>query len=711
MAEWFSQIPHLVLFLLILIIPGWLTLYVVGFRGLLSVAAAPPISLGIVAATGIAARILRVSWSMAVLAAGVLIVVATAWFVGRIILGKLPPLPPKKVVQRPRFTSLIAIATAIVVAVVSTSPILTVIDPTLPQQQIDSVFHLNVAWSITQTGDASLFSAASTNYGLRAIPTYYPVVWHAIVALVGGPEGVVAASNSLVVVCFGVWVLGIAGLALEAFPRSRWAPPFGVAATLLFPVFPTYMAIYRQLWPNLLGYSVVPAAISLVLRALRLLQARTETGLRRSLVAGLSAMLAMLGAVATYPSVFFGLLLLMAPLAINLVIEIRRWIGRRYGSHARHFATAVLVVGIVLGPIAVVLWRPSTVAFFTRPSYATFENLVSKAKALVSMWPQQNGMPFILIAVSIIVAATIAGIVVVVKNSEQRWIAWAWALPMLVTLACYLPLGPITSLTGLWYNDPNRVLPLALPSVCLFVGALVNTLEKRVTDRTCSELRIKSRLRMVLAVFGAVVVAAGSTWSARMAVAVQPYAKGSSQLVDFADKKELEFIESLRGKLRPGLMVLGEPTTGAPYFQALGNQKVAFPHITYRHIDTDGSVLAQHFSDIHTDPRICQIVLHYRIGYFYSDDPGVVPDVDPQKRSPGFFGVDTSRGFELLGESGKAKLYKITACGPVIPGRNFWDLSRRWEPLYDHNGERNSFWRDGKVQAPGEEARLWQDSP
>ena len=37
-------------------------------------------------------------------------------------------------------------------------------------------------------------------------------------------------------------------------------------------------------------------------------------------------------------------------------------------------------------------------------------------------------------------------------------------------------------------------------------------------------------------------------------------------------------------------------------------------------------------------------------------------------RNPGFYGVDTSKGFELVDAGGTAKLWKITACGYVTPG-------------------------------------------
>lgn len=706
LTAWAPLSGYALMLMLLLTVPGYLVLRIIGFRGFLSVATAPPLSLGVMAAVGLVLGALDVHFNLMSLMAGTVVVLLAVALIARVVLGRLTASPPVALISPPPGATGLTLAACLVTALLTALPIVDQWDPALPAQQIDSVFHYNLAWTITQTGDASLLTGASWSFSLRAIPAYYPLMWHALVAAVAGPDHIVEVTNVLVVLVPLIWVLGIAGLAREAFPRSRWAPTVAALTTALLPSYPVFMLAYRQLWPNALGYAVLPATLALLCRAVRLLRMTGEAGRRRALLGLLAFLASLAGAVSTYPTALVSILLTGLPLLVTIVGVVHRFVWRRVGARTRILLLASACL-IVLGIVALAAAEPNLMARLARPNYAGVTNLFNRLRSMVTLWPFGSGGAGMVLTQLVQVLVICAGLVITCREREQRWIAWAWGLPMMLLVAAYLPLGPLTALTGLWYNDPYRIIPLIIPAIALMAAACVEKALQRVEGRAGHEvnwsiggrtLRVRLRRpREVVAVCCALVLLAAGLGASpgRYDVSGSSYNPHSLVLVRILNTEEAEMITSLRGRTDPTLMVLGDPAAGAAYAQVMAGLRSVFPHMTYRPLDTDALLLAEHFVDLDTDPRICEVVRHYRIGYYYAAPAGTVPGIDVEERSPGLYNVDTSTGFELVASSGEASVYRITACGEFNQDRDWWVLKAPFEPIFDEEGHRNDFDAEG----------------
>ncbi|PHP52388.1 DUF6541 family protein [Actinomyces ruminis] len=698
LAPWLHSTGYLLCLIGLVFVPGWAVLHALGYRGVLPVAAAPPVTFAGVALLGQVYSWIGVRYTIVSLGIGLILCVLLVLLGARLVLGGIPAVLPEEMSRRRRGTAWMALLVAVATGILICAPILGQWDPDLPAQQIDSVFHYNLAWTITQTGDASLLSGASWSFSLRAIPAYYPLVWHAIVAAVAGPTHIVSVTNTLVVLTPTIWTLGIAALALESFPSSRWAPVVASLTTALLPVFPVYMLAYRQLWPNALGYAVLPGMLALLCRALRMLRATVTAGRRRAVIALFAFSIALLGAIATYPSAVFSVLLTGIPLLYGIVEVAAGFVSRRLGR--RRATMFLLAFGIILALMVsgLLILEPGVMARLGREGYAGVSNLSRRLWALLTLWPLGAGGFGYRVALVLQLLFTAAGLAITVRHRRWRWIAWAWLLPMSLLVAAYLPLGPLTALTGLWYNDPYRIFPLVLPAICLLAAATVESVAVAITRHASA--RHRRAAAEVTAAACAVILLVGGVGanSARRSVSETSYTAGTNALVRTLTVDEVQMIRSLRGQADPSLMVLGDPAAGAAYVEVLAGLRSVFPHMTFRSLDWDAQYLAQHFSDIGEDPTVCELVRHYRVGYYYADDAGTVPGVDIAERAPGLYGVDTSTGFELVARGDTASVWRITACGDMdSPGRDPWGLNTPFEPVYGPDGETNVFDDEGRL--------------
>ncbi|MCL3776983.1 MULTISPECIES: DUF6541 family protein [unclassified Actinomyces] len=693
LGTWAALLPQALVLLGLLLVPGGLVLRSLGYRGLLLAACAAPTSMAAIALLGLVYEVVGIRFEPVPVVIGLTVIVLLAWTGGRLARGSVPAALPDPEVARGRDT-LLPLAAVLLAWLVLVRPVLTGWDPSLPGQQIDPVFHHNLAWTITQTGNASLLTGASWSasllYSTRA---YYPLVWHAMVALAseGGTE-LVEATNALVVLVPLIWCLGVAACAAQALPRFRLAPVVAVAAALMFPVYPAYMLYTRQLWPNALGYAVFPAVLALLLHAVRLITGPAELGRRRALLVLVAVATAASGAAATYPAAVFSILLTGTPLLIAVIVLVCRFVW----AHRRHAAVRALLVMSATVPALLVAFLVSggatlILARLVRETGPSASSLPMRLFAMATLWPRGRTGAADTLRFACQLPLVAASLVIAWRNRRTRWLVWAWVLPMVVLAGTYFPLGPVSALTGLWYNDPYRIMPLV---------ALVSSVLLAVAARWLLMRRAPawSQFRSTVAVIALVLVPALAAQPAAARVARSAYDTTSTVLVRTLSAEEVRMIESLRGRLDPSLMVLGDPAAGAGYVQAIAGNLSVFPHLTFRAADTDALYLAEHFDDIAVDPRICWLVHHYGIGYFYEDEPGQVPGIDVVGRAPGLYGVDTSEGFEPVASGGTATVYRITACGTVAAPQRFpWVVNRPFEPLLGSDGALNTFTPEGRV--------------
>jgi hypothetical protein len=122
-----------------------------------------------------------------------------------------------------------------------------------------------------------------------------------------------------------------------------------------------------------------------------------------------------------------------------------------------------------------------------------------------------------------------------------------------------------------------------------------------------------------------------------------------------------EFLERVGQEIPPDAVVAANPWTGNSLLYALTGREVLFPHLN-GNWTPEQRLIAEHLRDAPYDPNVCAAVAATRTGYVITGPVTFWP-WDGGTRQ--YFGLEFppgTRGFELIDDDGRNKLYRITAC-------------------------------------------------
>ena len=132
----------------------------------------------------------------------------------------------------------------------------------------DNQTHYNLARHFLDTSDWSALHTGSGAVADEAQTGYYPAAWHLLVALVASATGIdmPIVMNALNAMLSGVtYPLSSFVLMHALFPARRDALFFGAFTSVGFACLPWVLLLKGQLLANLLSFSLIPAAIALVI--------------------------------------------------------------------------------------------------------------------------------------------------------------------------------------------------------------------------------------------------------------------------------------------------------------------------------------------------------------------------------------------------------------------------------------------------------------
>lgn len=658
--SWIGAGGAAALLLVLLYVPGWLGLRLLGVRGTLGVAAAPALTLGVLTLGTVALDVAGVRWSpLPVVGLLVLAVVLCA------LLGRLRPVD--RVGVRPTGPGWrLAVAGGVLAGLIIQGAAvgMGMVTPDAVHQIHDAIFHLNAAESIVRTGNASPFGGLDTMYG-DVTGTFYPTGWHAAVALVAPASSVVVASNALMLgTAAVVWPLGVVALSRVVAP---WAPVVAAAAPVLaasFVIFPADIHVYQGMYPYSLALALSPAVVALLVALVRSRRNRPVAPL-------LGAVLACIGVVGAHPSgvgiVAAGLL----PVLLEETLRAARcsWRGRR---RARAVVTAATIPALcVAGVLAIaVVPRLRAMTNFPAPEGSPWLALgraftTATPIGWTSTWA--NAVVGLLIAVGLVSALT---------NRRTRWFGGVWLLALFLFVVAFGPDTALRGITAPWYESGERTEAMlaTYSAVLAALGAYVvgrAVVRHAVPDGAAANARHALRpggpapwqvgLVVACVVLVAFVTSGGFRAEERSdgwtAWAFQP-----DRLIHppYVTADELTMLHSLRDTLPDDAVVVGDPFSGAPLVQAVAGKVAFIPQVNPRGWDEEQRLLRSRFREIHDADEICDLVRDEGIGYYYDDaDNGA----GWTRQSPGIADVDTSQGFELVAAAETARVYRITACG------------------------------------------------
>jgi hypothetical protein len=549
-ADWLGQVPAFLIACALLLLPGLPAALLLRLRGVLLLGGAIVVSLASVGAGSLLAPMIGLRWSMVpvLLVAAVIAAVAGAlWFVRRSSAGPVRGGDGRGV--------WVGVGTAaigwILILLVGIS------GSEHPTQLYDGLFHLNAVEFVLKNGDASPFHMTMVLPG--ATSTFYPTLWHALVALiVPFASAVVPATNVMTIATIAVvWPVALATLTGVLFPRHHAAAAWAPLVAFGFSVFPLGFLNWGVLYPNLIGTLQIPLVLAFVVLACRRgLPWAQRLGLALTAVAAMGA--TALG----HPSALLGAIALLVPFAAW-----RAWLVAKSGGTRTR--VIVVIAGVATAVVLIAVWRFANVTTNEWMPNSTLAAALGEV-AFLSPVGRATGLLVGLLA--------FIGIWTAVKN-RRWWILGSYAVAIALFLAAtWLPLLQLrSSIVGVWYDDTTRVAALlgvlGLPLAALGAAVIMDWIRaQREQGRTTRAVAVVV-IGVLLAATHLNAVVNDVRYMRNVSFRFDAHSQGLSA-------EEAELFSAASAELGPDSLVIGDPLTGAALLYAYTGHDVVFPHVT-----------------------------------------------------------------------------------------------------------------------------------
>lgn len=636
MGDWMSAIPSYLVVVAVLIVPGAAVVIAGwGFRNPQRLLLTPALSATIAAAAAAVAPLLGLRWNLLPLAALTIVVVGIALLLRRFA-------GPDA--AAPRGTGLVALGALAVTAAVTTVLFARAFGSADNiAQRFDNIVHLNAIAFALQNGSASPFQiGATSDIG------FYPNAWHALTTLgaeLTGASVPVAVNAANLAIVSILWPASTMALAGAFFAQRRTAYVVSAALSTGFGAFPALFFNWGVLYPNLVGYAMVPAALAAVVTSL------DDRGAPRLVRSALLVALLAGGTFLGHPNAFLSVLFFAAAVVVTT------FASRAISERSRR---AMLSLVIAVAGFAVVL--TATVAVFRtgaeHSGWAPWQNLAQSLGEGLSVSPR-GYPPTVVVFVLLLI-----GFAAVARRPRL--------LPILTPFAVAVALFAISSglridhplrqiLTNPWYNDSNRLaalLPLvAIPVATLGAIALVDLARRWGRDRRPRWVAFATVAVGTIAIFS---VAVGPNVRVALGQVNEAYAYTDDSLILSTDEHAL--LERLDDKTPPDALIAGSPRTGTSLALALADRQVAQKHV-FGSPSPELVFLNLHLRDIDSDPTVCRYVDD--LGVDYVLDFGRQDVIDPAG-AVAYDGIqDLTPGQHLVlvdSQGPNARLFRIEGC-------------------------------------------------
>jgi hypothetical protein len=642
-SSWLEAVPAFLTAVAVLIVPGAIVaLAGWGARRVEPFLFAPAISVAIVSVSAIIAPAIGVTWSLLPVMAMTLVTATVAFLLRRRVAGiqELPMMTPGRV------WAVTAIALVAAGLVLAGQFVWAFSDPTAIAQRFDNIVHLNAVRLAIESGNASPFQIGSTSD-----ITFYPSGWHSTVALTiestGAPLPVAVNASNLAVVAV-VWPWSLVALALTFFGARRAAIVASAALAPGFGLFPALFFNWGVLYPNALGYALIPATLAAIARVTRSTAptARLRDAILMLVVVG--------GCTLSHPNA------LLATLAMGGAYALTHLALAANASPHRRAILTLTVTAVSLLAVSTLVWRIAR----TPPEHSGWSPWQSAAQSFgEGLLVSARGFAPSWVAVVLIAAGLIAAIR---KPTLLPAIAPFAAAVVLFVVASGFPIDhPLRQLlTNPWYNDPNRLaalLPIgAIPVATLGVVALSSWASSLWPGRSKASRWVRP-LAWTVAAALLFSVAAGPNVATSLAQVREAYALTDDSLI--LSRAEQDLLERLPDEVEDDALIVGNPRTGTSLAYALAGVEVVEPHV-FGSRTPEEKFLEEHLRDIETDPRVCVAIDDLGATHVLDfGDRDVMDDAALAASYAGMQNLTPSDHLVLVDSEGPdARLFRIDGC-------------------------------------------------
>lgn len=555
-----------------------------------------------------------------------------------------------------------AVALVMVATYVSLVLILAIRHPDRLSQSYDAAFHYNTVALMAESGNASslqVYTAAPVSEGW----SFYPAAWHDVVVLLLPITGekVVEATNAMTFAVAGVvWPANMAALARSSFGRSTSAVTLTVAVSVIIPHFPYSLLSFGILYPTVLAMAVLPGTIALAVRFMRP-QSWWE---RVPLVAAMGGGVIGLALAQTATVFAFGLFLFalaLAHLGHRTAAIWRAGASPRTGGWWGQLLWPVLVLVVVVVVLERATWQVEMLRRMRQSSSwnpnASWNGALGDVLTLHGGAGENIGLAGVVLGL-----VTLVGLVVALRNPRLRWIGIAHALVAALYCVARAMADPLRSfLVGVWYSDAYRLTGLLIFTQVLLITLAVPVIYRwleRVVRRRQSVFWLRPYRLAAAAVAVVTMTGVMATAEAQERVWWMFREDRPSALLE---PDERAFLHQAAQVIPDGERVANNPWDGSVMLPALGGDTVLFPHMD-GHWGIERWRIAQGLASARYRPHICPALKNLNVkwiitmrGKFWPDDP----------RPYQYRGIDDAirrHVGEVVLEQGDLKLARITAC-------------------------------------------------
>lgn len=330
-------------------------------------------------------------------------------------------------------------------------------------QQFDNQHHLNVIRAFV---DAQRISSLKVSFFLSdadiAIMPYgsasfYPAVWYGQCSLLVQAAGisVPAAINVSLAVTLGLaYPLGMCAFASAIFNERRMAAAFCALTCVGFAMFPWCLLVFGPLYPNLVGFALMPATAALCVHAF-------QFGLKlpERVHAWILVVAALIGQALLQPNTLFSLFVILVPFVAQQTYQLAR-------DRGASLPKALAAMGAFL-VVCLAFWT----ACYKSPFFSVVINEFWPGHAypwqeIINIFSQTYTLFFFYeVSAQIILAVlVVVGFVCTAYDQRLRWLAVSYTVTCLI---CFITASTGNDVlkrfvAGFWYTDAMRLAAMAI---------------------------------------------------------------------------------------------------------------------------------------------------------------------------------------------------------------------------------------------------------
>lgn len=663
--SWLATIPLLLFAVVLAFGPGYAMGWALRVPARLRVFYAPLLTFALVAVSAIVLGKTGIAWSLISFVPVAAVMVAAAaglmWLVGR----RWPALASASWPGND-----VPVAWPVVGAVLGGFLVLhmtedMVYGPEAFSQSLDNSFHMNAIRWIQEHGDASSLTLGAVSAADQQ-PAFYPAGWHDFVSLIYSTTGTSIATATIVTVLLAasiLWPCSLVALSLS-IPKLRRLQALAIPAlTCGFAAFPGLLLRWGVLFPNLLGYALVPSFVALMVCLVQVM-VRGEYAALLSLC--LAALVGVAGLALVHPNAVVSAVVFALPLVLAGVAWVVR--SRELASRQKWVGSALLGL-VILGCVGA--W------WFLRPGASasnTWEPMLTEGEALYQFLflglENANQLRDRFNPSYLAGFLALWGAGYLLYKRRNLWLIASWVLiGYLWIVSASVPRGEFRLLmVAPWYTDHFRLAALVVfPSVILAgigLGGFVEGLLTWVVRRVPRAARLKVATAGIGVATVLVLVIAGlssrvpSVQEATLAVS-QEYRVTPTSVV--LNQDEMNVINEIPKIVPKGDVIVNNPWDGSAYIYALADR-----HLTGYHFEFETSpkysAIMHNLKDARTNPEVCREVNKYKAHWYVHLENQLNFGPDAQKNYDGLVAAIDTDVLTPVYSSGPMTLYRISAC-------------------------------------------------